>query len=363
MGNTPLFWAAIFVAASHQSTRYNNKPAESALVWDLRHMAINAINRALAEPGDQEKPHANSVDDDTISAVGILAQWEHVYGDQGIYDTHCKGLTMMIKQRQNQRRDLPEAVWYLVYTAVYDFARWNGQPPYLKPPPLPARFDYDLAPSRAEIKCNGFLRLRKRIYLNLRLGGDISRFLPFTTDLSTDMREPILTLASDLLVWRSTMGKSVQWTTTGSGSAALSIGSIFLWSAEDELLNMKAHGIIHSTAMCMVKYLCVKLSIIPPVAIDLNVLWDEATQLGADIVPDTIWAETLFWAIYTMCAISCNSNDINLRMLWGLMRHLGLQNWEDVRRLLEDFVYLRCADDASKALWHRLQAANTYNGT
>lgn len=83
--------AVMLMAASHYGNMRSTR-AHTIDLLQLRGMAISEINTALTD-------ERRATSDQLIAAVGKMAQYEALFGDRDIFNTHMTGLLRMVTLR------------------------------------------------------------------------------------------------------------------------------------------------------------------------------------------------------------------------------------------------------------------------
>lgn len=86
--------ALMLVAAAHFA-KLQGQNAHNINMLQLRGMAIEEINRAMADHG----PRGRATSDRMIVAVGKMATFELLFGQREIFHTHMTGLQRMVSLR------------------------------------------------------------------------------------------------------------------------------------------------------------------------------------------------------------------------------------------------------------------------
>ena len=91
----------------------------------------------------------------------------------------------------------------------------------------------------------------------------------------------------------------------------------------------------------------------------LEAAWSEVTLLDQQALADSRSAEASLWAVFIISVTTGTQDSMGNffhRLLQGLFQDLQLQYWDQVRRILLDFIYpVSFLDEPCKAFWEKVQ--------
>lgn len=274
--NSSLFYANLLVAAFHDSL-----PTNLALVAWFRHLAIRSINEDL-----ENKTRPSNAN---IAAVSILAGFEREFGDRSTFDTHMKGLQMMLSMRGGlEAGDLPQVIQNLALSVGVDLPAYAGLRPYFRSAKLIGKEDIiDRSPG---LLPGSFQKLRDMCVMQptmLVLVSAVSNFNPAVADA----RQTLRSLGTHLATWQATKYLAVDFCPVQS-------------PLEDEI-NSWAHYILRVALLCLVdRYWSIATgddAVVEVPGFSDHWLQSETRTLRPEALVGTVFAELTLWSLFIIC--------------------------------------------------------------
>lgn len=95
----------------------------------------------------------------------------------------------------------------------------------------------------------------------------------------------------------------------------------------------------------------------------LEAAWSEATLLDQAPLAEPKSAEASLWAVFIINVTTGSTANFFHQQLYGLLHDLQLQYWEQVRKVLLDFIYpVSFLDEPCKSFYHNLQSVQVGAG-
>ncbi|KAF1356396.1 hypothetical protein BDV97DRAFT_7505 [Delphinella strobiligena] len=274
--NSSLFYANLLVATFQDSL-----PTDLALVAWFRHLAIRSINEDLEN--STRPSNAN------IAAVSILAGFELEFGDKNTFDTHMKGLQMMLSIRGGlETGDLPFIIQNLALSVGVDLPAYAGLGTYFRSVKLIGKEDMiDRSPG---LLPDPFQKLRDMCVMQptmLVLVSDVSNFNPARANAKQTLRS----LGNHLASWQATKYLAVDFCP--------------VQSPLDDGINTWAHSILRVALLCLVdRYWSIATgddAVVEVPGFSDHWLQSETSTLRPEALVGTVYAELTLWSLFIIC--------------------------------------------------------------